>query len=306
MRDRQLQVEVGARVRGLGSYRDGLLILLSAIYALGYFQWSVQAELQGWGVLPALEAQYFAAGIVPAVVCCVVYFALRRVKLAVERFRHRVSSRSSTYVRLLRTVLLSIPLVSIVLLCLGTEIDYLATWKVHLLATLGLSLYIMPPVRKNALRDGSGTELLESTITERFWGQPAFLRAYRVVSAVVVFIAVAAISALIMSIAIHSHLPASLGGLESREAALDLNTAQVSEPTRLALCGNDATHHSDTILRSRRVHVRFQSDDFLLIEPSVPRATLGDRTTGVPVVVYELSRSSVQAIVWLDPIGEDQ
>lgn len=306
MRDRQLQVEVGARVRNLGSYRDGLLILLSAIYALGYVQWSVQAELHGWGVLPALEAQYFAAGIVPAIVCCVVYFALRRVKLAVQRFRHRISSRSSTYLRLLRMVLLSIPLASIVLLFLSTELDFLAAWRIHLLGVFGLFLYIMPPLRSRGSHPGEGTTLLESTILDRFWGRPTFLRAYRIISAVIIFVAVAAISALIMSIAIHSYLPASLGGLESREAALDLNTTQVSKPTRLALCGQEATQNTETILRSRRVHVRFQSDDFLLIEPIVTLTAYGNQAADVPVIVYELSRSSVQAIVWLDSLDKGQ
>src|SRR5690349_2113251 len=47
----------------LGSVRDGLLILLSLVYALGYSVWAINAYSRNLGLLPALQFEYFIAGV---------------------------------------------------------------------------------------------------------------------------------------------------------------------------------------------------------------------------------------------------
>ena len=52
----------------LGEIRDSLLVLASALYFLGYLSWAFYAWEHKLGLLPVLDAQYFAAGVFPAVI----------------------------------------------------------------------------------------------------------------------------------------------------------------------------------------------------------------------------------------------
>ncbi len=52
----------------IGGLRDGFLVMASVIYGTGYLVWSLQAWRLGLGLLPALDAQYFAAGFIPVLV----------------------------------------------------------------------------------------------------------------------------------------------------------------------------------------------------------------------------------------------
>ena len=60
----------------IGNLRDTLLVGAGTIYILGYLSWSISAYSQGLGLLPALEAQYFMAGVVPAAILGMVLLLL--------------------------------------------------------------------------------------------------------------------------------------------------------------------------------------------------------------------------------------
>jgi hypothetical protein len=51
-----------------GDLRDGLLISASILYVVGYLVWSSNAWQNQLGLLPALDPQYFVAGLVPVVI----------------------------------------------------------------------------------------------------------------------------------------------------------------------------------------------------------------------------------------------
>jgi hypothetical protein len=52
----------------IGGLRDAMLVGAGTMYILGYMTWSTSAYVQGLGLLPAVDAQYFMAGIVPAAI----------------------------------------------------------------------------------------------------------------------------------------------------------------------------------------------------------------------------------------------
>ncbi len=60
----------------IGNLRDTLLVGAGTVYILGYLTWSISAYSQDLGLLPALEAQYFMAGIVPAAILGMVLLLL--------------------------------------------------------------------------------------------------------------------------------------------------------------------------------------------------------------------------------------
>lgn len=61
-------------LRQIGHLRDGFLVGAGALYLLGYLVWTGYAARYGLGLLPALEPQYLLAGLIPALVLCLVYF----------------------------------------------------------------------------------------------------------------------------------------------------------------------------------------------------------------------------------------
>src|SRR2546422_6485383 len=66
---------------GLGEARDDLLVIAAALYGVGYLVWALHASRYNLGLLPAIESQYFIAGIAPTLVIVVAY----KLTVLVER-----------------------------------------------------------------------------------------------------------------------------------------------------------------------------------------------------------------------------
>jgi hypothetical protein len=75
-------------VRWVGGLRDGLIVLATVVYVLGYACWAVHARLNELGPIPALDAQYFIAGAFPALVITISYLGIRLI-LWIARGRTR-------------------------------------------------------------------------------------------------------------------------------------------------------------------------------------------------------------------------
>lgn len=63
-------------MKQIGGLRDGFLVIASVLYILGYIIWSVSAFQSDLGLLPAIESQYFIAGIVPTLILWLVYIGV--------------------------------------------------------------------------------------------------------------------------------------------------------------------------------------------------------------------------------------
>jgi hypothetical protein len=86
--------------------------MISVLYVLGYLSWSAYAYDNHFGLLPALDAQYFAAGVLPALVCVLTVCCIYLVR-AIARW----SSQAPSPVR--RNVARVLGATSIVLIVLG-------------------------------------------------------------------------------------------------------------------------------------------------------------------------------------------
>src|SRR5689334_12579644 len=54
--------------------RDTALVLAPVIYLLGFITWALHAQRNSLGLLPGVDSQYFAAGLIPAVVLAVAVY----------------------------------------------------------------------------------------------------------------------------------------------------------------------------------------------------------------------------------------
>ncbi len=73
-------------VRRIGVLRDGLIVLATGIYLLGYASWALYAWTNGLGPIPALDAQYFAAGMFPSLVIAISFLGVRILIEIARRF----------------------------------------------------------------------------------------------------------------------------------------------------------------------------------------------------------------------------
>lgn len=67
-------------LKPIGDLRDGLLVTATILYITGYLVWSFNAWQNNLGLLPALDAQYFVAGLVPVLILSLAYLIGRSVQ----------------------------------------------------------------------------------------------------------------------------------------------------------------------------------------------------------------------------------
>jgi hypothetical protein len=76
-----------------GKLRDRLLIAAGAIYVLGYVTWSVHAFTHQLGPLPAVQGQYFVAGLVIAIILFSIYMVVESIiRFRLKLGRHPIFS----------------------------------------------------------------------------------------------------------------------------------------------------------------------------------------------------------------------
>ena len=78
---RNLRASVSAGAKTLGERRDALLLGAGALYLLGYLTWALYGLMNDVGFIPVLDAQYFAAGILPAILLSVFIVAIRLTRV---------------------------------------------------------------------------------------------------------------------------------------------------------------------------------------------------------------------------------
>ena len=74
-----------AIVERVGAFRDGFLVLGGVVYLAGYLSWTLYAYEHDLGLIPALDAQFFSAGLVPAAIA-VAFFGSARFLFYVKRW----------------------------------------------------------------------------------------------------------------------------------------------------------------------------------------------------------------------------
>jgi hypothetical protein len=68
--------------------RDNIVLISGTLYVLGYIVWSLNAAMNNMGLLPALDFQYFVAGIIPALLIYLTYHFIKLTLKTIERLRN--------------------------------------------------------------------------------------------------------------------------------------------------------------------------------------------------------------------------
>ncbi|MDP6872089.1 MAG: hypothetical protein QF521_01065 [Alphaproteobacteria bacterium] len=278
---------VVARRRGLlwflknaGDLRDALLVLAGTIYILGYATWSLSAYFLDLGLLPALEAQYFLAGILPAVILGAALLLLVNLS-SVDAILRKVFGPNSevlwgtfhylawaTLVAFVIAALLDMFDVPDLLHGFGMVPEAAEEWVQIALGVLGFAVFFVAPY----LNPDYASKKLS------FWR--GIWQHWRL-TYIGVFIGVFGLAAYGTYF---TKLPQEFGGIAKRCAFIDLQADQLS-PDSLKTLADTKGPMGEQVVRSQKVHLIFKADSLLVIETAE-----GQRV--------ELSPDIVRAITW--------
>ncbi len=125
-------------MKHLGSLRDGVLVGVALVYGAGYAVWSLHAWRFNMGVLPALDFQYFVAGLIPVMILLAA-FVLGRIlwRFVMHTWPARVGPEAVGGWRVLRLLLFGLLVVSL----LGFFFASSPSFALALLALMGLAVW---------------------------------------------------------------------------------------------------------------------------------------------------------------------
>ena len=257
-------------LKATGEVRDGILVIATTIYVIGYITWTLYAWRMRFGPVDVVDTQYFAAGLpVAGLIAC--------TALAIFILERMTTGPWTTYVGGLA----------------ASSRQRLAT---RLLSASGLCATIATLVG-----------VVTKTAHTLYWGWAVpmaisyiFIRLYGVarnrmdfasrVAASVVLITFGGWLVYIFVIDIYPTIPASFGGGKPRTALLDLRSEFLSEETIHAV--QRERQRRQSVIRTRELRVIASRDTIIVL--SLRRA---GSTTNQPLVV---KREAVQNIIWTD------
>ena len=298
---------LGGWFEWLAKKRDALLVTGGLLYALGYAVWSYFAWRNGLGLLPAIDSQYFIAGIVPTIIFLLVALGIRYCWLhagtAQLPFWLNSGADLQGWRRWLRTIVYVALSMLIPLGVVVGETDYfrdnyprLSFWMLNVFNILMIAFFLGsiffadPDARQGHETWGQWLK--------RVFGRPLLILILFVLGVAAIFYYINLL---------YSRLPQSLGGVKPRAARLDLDRealsgdmlkALVSEAQLAPLQPQTVPPAQDgalpqpaatplpapKVVSSTPVEVLFSGSDVIVI-----------RTGGR---VYEIRREVVKAIAW--------
>ena len=226
----------------IGELRDGFLVLITGVYLLGYLCWASYAWQNNIGLLPALDAQYLAAGVVPALVVIVFYF-LSYMLLRLYRW---LSTELPPKLQKASRVIGNMGLAVLLICALGQMLpEQVASWL-----TIGAVAGLLIWVASAFFRRGDGWfirglglyYLWSYLIIGTFWVMATYMVQW------------------------FPEMPQEFGGPSPRLVQLDLATEHLSKETMQALLPAGKLAAPKEVSRSRDVYLFFEGNDFILVK----------------------------------------
>lgn len=266
-------------LKSAGELRDGFLVVGATLYFLGYVTWALNSWQRGLGLLPALESQYFIAGIVPAAVILASYALVKLGVSGVSKLQEWLRRHISKHRRL--GCLLFI--ISPTFFCLSL-LSAIKGWSPPVTVAFFI-LFLLSAIVAPDMNDSSAsrrtTRIMESALLILIVGASGLV-------ALAFYLAV-----------IYPTLPQALGGVKPRAVCLDVSTQDLSEETLAALIRKPAAEATPEppavekpaqkaagdgkpVAHSDEVELMFPGSDFILI--------------GVGDKVYEIKKDAVHAV----------
>ena len=227
----------------LGALRDGLLLLAGVIYLLGYISWANYALMTRIGLVPALDAQYFTAGIVPAVIFFLFVLSVRVLRAFHRWLKRPASDKDRTVGKVLTWLAFAVTLVFVVLNLIFRKA--LPGW----VSSLG---FVFLALMMAGAFFGRGKE-------DRFMIKMGLfiIWSYTILGALWLILG--------YTIEVFPRLSAELGGPKPRCTQLDIDGSQISPETRLELRGNTTAAADQPVFRSAPVYLIFDGSDYVLL-----------------------------------------
>lgn len=305
---------VYGRLRRIGKLRDGFLLVAATTYVLGWFVWALNALENNLGLLPALESQYFVAGIIPLLIIVSIYWGIRGLilfrkqydkwlpanladkglkmlaekltaeKKSIEDAESPDKNRFEEIKEMLRSIRRK------------QLLSRAISWSCLLsfLTFIFLGSYI---------RQFAGLDVTMPA----FWvflallfflplsskGLSWFLYWYRRLVIITLIIALGFGGIFSYFYTLYPYIPQELGGLRPRTAYLDVAKAELSKETLQEIFPSGVFDTSSEIVQSNKVNVYYSGRDFILVK-------LYGQDQGVTRSTYEIKQSAIQAIRWSD------
>jgi hypothetical protein len=234
---------VGAFVENLAKWRDATLVLAGLAYVLGYLSWAIYVFSHGLGLAPVLDAQYFAAGVLPTAIViasCFVAWWLRRLS---QWIRKPVSSFGKTIKTILEVAGLVLSLVGFILLSVSKLSGIL----------IGAGMLAMIV-----------SSLFSREKTDAWYHRSLMGLAW-------VYLPLGAILGFFFyTTTIFPGLPQAFGGPRPQCVELDLDAARMSANTLHLLAPEWQSNPANPsqIVRSRHLDLVFQTGEYLFLQTS--------------------------------------
>lgn len=258
-----------ARLRELGEYRDALLVIVTLVYLLGYLSWAFYAGTNHLGLVPAVDAQYLVAGIIPSVILVVgLVLVLGQLRFA------RWASREPTDRRY----------------GVGKAVSGVAIVTMLVAGiTMGLLERIGSPRGESvavAVLLVAAYASMAGALLQGSRG-PAFYRRYGLFVLWFVVACVPIVLIVFYLADVFPRMPASLGGPAPQCVALDVTVADLSTSSRDLLIGPVLTGDTARVKRTRPLDLLISTSEVVMIRA---RDGLGEAS------VYSLSKQAVIGI----------
>ncbi|MDQ3022184.1 MAG: hypothetical protein M3R36_16675 [Bacteroidota bacterium] len=221
-------------IKIIGDCWQGFIVVGGILYVFGYICWSLNAYHFNLGLLPAVDLQYFVAGIIPSPLIIVLYFVyieILKLRGIVDEKIWNDEIHRSTYVKIF-PIVFTLGFLSI----MHFEID-LSIYIIFLF----ISFFFAPKARFRYRRvlkkKKSFSDWLD--IAEYTW-ENCSLWFYRAYGSFIVFVVVGFLTYYPFKFFFdyYSSLPQEFGGVKPKAAILELDRSKFSETSFRALTGS--------------------------------------------------------------------
>ncbi len=250
-------------IQGIKDLRDGLIVVTASAYLLGYVSWAYFAWTHELGLIPALDAQYFLAGIFPTLVIAA-FCGLAWIVFLAARSTMRPPSEK---LKKLSWILGVVGGVLVIAGLIG-------------LMTLPTPLSILPLVM---VLTGTPFLIAEGFVEKGIWHK--IYQWFQLFALSIALILLAAILILKYATEWFPNLPHEFGGPSARLVQFDLDTAQLSKPTQTLLLPAGQPAEVSGVQRSRDLYLIFDGGDFVFVSTSASKER-----------IFKIRKSAIDAV----------
>lgn len=292
---------VGDWLKIAGELRDGFLVIAAVCYSFGYIVWAITAYRNDLGLLPALDFQYFVAGVPPLLVFLGLYYIVVGGKWLQKMAQDWLVSPATRGKLFLSLAMVGLAAISFILILVNVSEWFKAafpklghsTWFVLSLVLIIIISGLFFPAAEQLPHEPKQADPRNVSVSKRATAAfsegvlalgPVFIGWLWLMRLIYIGIVLLVIGAVALTFAtdLHQKIPQEFGGARPRSACLDVIKAQISGETIAGILPVDASKSSEPVVRSLRVEVLFSGSDVMVVRSEKK--------------VYRLTKSTIETV----------